>query len=462
LFLISDLMRNISHLSRDGQLRVARVREILDAAWRNRQRGTLRDRVEGAWLALGGPACVADATELEDAEIFLDELERLEDAGTVDLASLEESIEKLYALPDVDAPDDAVEIMTIHKAKGLEFDTVIVPGLDRIPRSGFKPLLAWKSRPPVKGASELSASGGLLLAPINETGTDKEPAYNYIRELEKEAEDIESGRLFYVAATRAKQRLHLLACAKCDEENTAKEPSKRSLLAKIWWQAEQHFGPAPEDLKQAAEPEPIHDILRRLPADFKVPSAPNSTAWKSPEDGREESEIEFSWVGETARHVGTVVHRWLQRIAIDELQGWDAKRVDRLRKRFSDELRRRGVQASDAQRSAEFVATALKNALADERGRWILSPHPEARTEYRMRVRSEKGTRHYVMDRVFNHEGVLWIVDYKTSRHEGANVEVFLDEERKRYAAQLEAYAAALGGASRGLYFPVHSGWRFW
>jgi ATP-dependent helicase/nuclease subunit A len=47
----------------------------------DRLRGTLRDRVEGAWLALGGPACVEDATDLEDAEIFFDELERLEEAG---------------------------------------------------------------------------------------------------------------------------------------------------------------------------------------------------------------------------------------------------------------------------------------------------------------------------------------------------------------------------------------------
>lgn len=184
--------------------------------------------------------------------------------------------------------------------------------------------------------------------------------------------------------------------------------------------------------------------------------------WKAPEEGREESEIEFSWVGETARHVGTVVHRWLQRIAQDELKGWDAKCVDGLKKRFSDELRRRGVQASEAQRSAEFVATALKNSLADERGRWILSPHPEGRTEYRMRVRSEKGTRHYVMDRVFREEGVLWIVDYKTSSHEGSDVEAFLDRERDRYAVQLEAYSTILSNSRLGLYFPLLRGWRPW
>jgi ATP-dependent helicase/nuclease subunit A len=467
-FLVSDLMRDTSHLSPDGQARIARVRDVLGPALADRLRGSLRDRVEGAWLALGGPACLSsqggDATALEDAEIFLDELERLEAAGEVDLETLAYRIGRLYALPDVEAPEDAVEIMTIHRAKGLEFDTVIVPGLDRLPRAGPKPLFAWKTifHPPVKGGSEPQASGGLLLAPINETGTDKEPAYNYVRELDKQAEDIEAGRLFYVAATRAQSRLHLLACARVENAETgptAKEPAKRSLLAKIWWQAREHFGPAPAALEEPPRA-PLPDLLRRLPADIVFPLPPASVRWTAPAEGREESEIEFSWAGETARHAGTVVHRWLQRIAEDELRGWDEKRVDALKPRFANELRRRGVQAAEIQRSSEVVAAALKNTLADERGRWILSAHPEARSEYRLRVRTDAGSRSYVMDRVFRAEGRLWIVDYKTSRHEGAGVEGFLDRERDRYATQLQAYGDLLKESQQGLYFPLHRGWR--
>jgi len=174
----------------------------------------------------------------------------------------------------------------------------------------------------------------------------------------------------------------------------------------------------------------------------------------------EEEQIEFSWVGETARHVGTVVHRWLQRIAEDELRGWDSKRIESLKPRFAAELRRRGVQASDATPSADLVALALTNAITDDRGRWILGPHPDARTEYRMRVRTEHGTRHFVMDRVFRDEQGLWIVDYKTSRHEGAGVEGFLDRERDRYAAQLDAYGRLFPDSRKGLFFPLLRGWR--
>ncbi|HEY6722317.1 MAG TPA: 3'-5' exonuclease, partial [Burkholderiales bacterium] len=455
-FLILDRMSDVTHLSADGQKRVDRVREVLAPLVKNRLRGSLRERVEGAWLALGGPACVESETDLEDADIFLDELERLEEAGEVDLGALEDKIDRrLYAQPDVRATKDAVEIMTIHRAKGLEFDTVIVPGLDRLPRSGPKPLLVWKSLLPL----------GLLLAPIDETGAGKDPTYQYVRELDAEADNIEAGRLFYVAATRAKQRLHLLACAKADDDLQPKEPSKRSLLSKIWWQAREHFGEAPADAIAEPERMPIRDVLHRLPAGFALPKAPASVKWTAPDEGPQGEEIEFSWAGETARHVGTIVHRWLQRIADDELRTWDATRIDPLKSRFAKELERRGIPPRELKASAEQISVALKNAISDERGRWVLGPHPEARSEHRIRVTGAAGVNTYIVDRIFRTaEDVRWIVDYKTSRHEGADREAFLDREQERYRAQLEAYARALasGDATLGLYFPALAAWRQW
>jgi ATP-dependent exoDNAse (exonuclease V) beta subunit len=158
-----------------------------------------------------------------------------------------------------------------------------------------------------------------------------------------------------------------------------------------------------------------------------------------------------------------VVHRWLQRIAEDELQGWDARRVASLATQLAKELQRRGVQGNELKRASDLVSRALTQTLADERGRWALSPYAEARSEMRIRMRTGTGSRTLIMDRVFRAgDGTRWVVDFKTSRHEGANTEAFLDAERIRYSAQLDSYAEALGGAKRGLYFPLHSGWRTW
>jgi ATP-dependent helicase/nuclease subunit A len=419
-----------------------RLREALGPALAARGRGTLRGRVEGAWLALGGPACVAEPTELEDAEVYLDALERLEQAGEVDFARLAELLQELYALPDTAAGERDLQIMTIHKAKGLEFDTVIVPGLERGPGAGEPPLLLWR---------EL-ADKSLLLAPIRRTGTPQEPAYEYLKNLERAAEQAEAGRLLYVAATRARRRLHLLACP------TKTMPPRRSLLACAWGAAQPHYaGRVPPERDDGAGPaKPAPSVLRRLPAHWRRPAPPAPVRWQPPSEspgGREE--IEFTWAGETMRHVGTVVHRWLLRIAEDGLRGWSARRVAGLRGAIERDLARRGVAA--AGRAAELVLAALRSTLADPRGRWLLGPHPDARSEYRISTPSGR----YAIDRVFRDaDGTLWVVDYKTGRHEGAGLEGFLEREMQRYAAQLAAYAQALGGARRGLYFPLHAAWR--
>ncbi len=341
--------------------------------------------------------------------------------------------------------------MTIHKAKGLEWDTVIVPGLDRAPRSGDRQLFAWK---------QLAASK-LLLAPINEAGSDKEPLYEYVRGLEKAAEDIEAGRLFYVAATRARHRLHLLGCAKADEAGAAKPPNKRSLLAKAWFEAAGFF----PDVSPATEADPErkvpNQILRRLPRSYAVPPPPVAATWNAPPEGRaDEEQIAFDWAQEPARLAGVVVHGWLQRVAEDGLQGWDAARVEALKPRVVKELGRLGVPPEGMERAAASVLAALKNAIADERGRWILGKHPFARSELRLCTAAGKRMRidRYIEDA----EGERWVVDFKTGEHQGANPGAYLDDQQKRYARQLDAYAEAKGGARRALYFPLLKGWREW
>jgi ATP-dependent exoDNAse (exonuclease V) beta subunit len=474
--LLHDEIR-LAGLSEDGRARALRLRDVLAPAMERTLRGSLRQRAEGAWLALGGPACVDERTELEDAAIFFDRLDEPEDAGDIeDAEALAESLGDLYALPDVAAGEHDLQIMTMHKAKGLEFDTVILPGLDRSPRSGERPLMAWKPQ----------SDGGLLLAPINAHGDTREPLYKHVRLAQREAEDIEGGRLLYVAATRARERLHLLGCTRCNEDGSEKEPPRRSLLAQLWpvigdqvRQARPSASPVAGEA-QAASPTSAPGAPQRLVSGWRMPAAPPAldTAPAAPA-ARTGEVIIFSWAGETARHIGSVAHRWLQRIAEDALQGWDARRVAALRGAFRAQLAALGVGDAELERAAGRVSQSLELALKDERGRWLLGPQREARNEYRLSVvtgelagaagRAHAGVlRHFIIDRTFiDAQGRRWIVDYKTSPHQGGDVEAFLDSERERYRRQLEGYAAAFPGLpagtlSFGLYFPLLGGWREW
>jgi ATP-dependent exoDNAse (exonuclease V) beta subunit len=460
----ADRFKTIWELIKDD-LFLADFTRILAPAIANRARGSLRERVEGVWLALAGPACVADKTELEDAERYLDELEKLEQHGPLtNPAVLRDTLERLYALPDVDATDDDLQIMTIHKAKGLEFGTVIVPGLDSGPGGGEPDLLLFNEVVGVGDGRRPREGGGLLLAPIKATGEETHPTYRYLRDLNADAEDVESSRLLYVAATRAEHRLHLMACLGCDKDGELKKPIARSLLLRAWSVAEGSFnaeGAAAEG-EESGRVEEIYSV-NRLARGFRVPSVPDAARWTAPTEGREEEDIEFSWAKETARQVGIVVHHWLQRIAEDEMRGWDARRVDAFRSTFSRQLERRGIQRASAKTAGDLVASALQNSLADQKGSWLLGPHPEARSEHRLRLRSKDGFRTYVIDRLFRDAaGERWIVDFKTSQHEGAGLETFLDQQRERYESQLNAYAAGFDKACLGLYFPLLRGWREW
>jgi ATP-dependent exoDNAse (exonuclease V) beta subunit len=207
-------------------------------------------------------------------------------------------------------------------------------------------------------------------------------------------------------------------------------------------------------------------MLSRFPDDFTLPAPPPAAEWRAPPEVRQQNElIEFSWAGETARHLGTVVHRWMQRIADDGLAGWTPQRVDALKTRLARELERRGVPRVESAAATLRAVRALAQTLTDERGRWLLGVHADAKSEYRMRIAVNGAVYSCIMDRIFRDEaGVRWIVDFKTSGHEGADVAVFLDRERERYAGQLARYARALGETSTmlGLYFPLLSGWREW
>jgi len=468
-------------LSADGCKRVVRLREALVPALAQRFRAPLREQVAGAWYALGGPACVEVETDLEDAETFFRYLDTHEEAGELpDRAAFEAGLDDLYARADIGA-DDSLQIMTIHKAKGLEFDVVIVPGLGRSPRSDDKKLFLWTEQPDVHGATEL------LLAPINATGEDGDAIYQWIARFHAEKQALEDGRLLYVAATRAKRQLHLLGSVKIGVDDagdrTIKAPSSRSLLGKLWPVVAPHYDAALRDVPQteahtSTQTHVIDQMLRRLPADWVLPDAPPPAVWTAPPDQvRAQDELEFSWAGETARHIGSVVHRWLQRIADEGSSGWDAARIAKLGPSIRHALAAQGVGVTELEHATARARQALVNCVTDQRGRWLLGAQAEGRSELRLSGVSDDQRINIVIDRTFvDEDGVRWIIDYKTSVHEGADVAAFLDNELERYRGQLERYARLMQAGSApqgdllrgeqrirlGLYFPLLGGWREW
>jgi ATP-dependent exoDNAse (exonuclease V) beta subunit len=309
----------------------------------------------------------------------------------------------------------------------------------------------------------------LLLAPVNPTGTDKDPIYELIRALDSEKGEHEAGRLLYVAATRAKKSLHLLGDVKLDASGAPRPPPRAALLSKLWPVVQQEFSlaarhpatcaPASAGAEVASLPAGVE--LVRLPVSWALPTAPAAAQWPAGIEAPRGEQIEFSWAGETARHIGTVVHGWLQKIAREGIALWNDQRIALLDRILRTQLRSQGVGEAELAMAARRVSDALAAMLAEPRGRWLLGQHQGAQTEFRMMRFVNGRLRALVIDRTFvDQDGQRWIIDYKTSVHEGSDLGAFIDSEMERYRPQLEMYVAlarALGPepVRAALYFPL-------
>jgi ATP-dependent exoDNAse (exonuclease V) beta subunit len=165
--------------------------------------------------------------------------------------------------------------------------------------------------------------------------------------------------------------------------------------------------------------------------------------------------------------VGTVVHRYMQYNADQGLDAWTTQRIAAMQPSFARELELLGVERRELGGAATRVAAALTRALTDAHGRWVLGAHDDARSELRLTVLAGNVLEHLRLDRTFIADGRRWIVDFKTSQHEGGDLAEFLDSEVERYAPQLERYARAVVAREQrpielALYFPLLGELRSW
>ncbi|MBV9695632.1 MAG: UvrD-helicase domain-containing protein [Gammaproteobacteria bacterium] len=432
-----------------------RTREVFGGALARRGLDPPADHLEATWLQLGA-ADAYEPAELEDARAFFDALaERAAQGEWCGSADLPRLLSRLFSHAG-GAGERPVQVMTIHRAKGLEFEHVVLPALGRNPGPERHGLLRWADVPGAEGHGEL------LLAPAPRADAPQgEGLDGFLASLQRVRTRHERERLLYVAVTRARESLWLSAAPRLTAKGNPRI-EHRSLLASAW----KHLAPrferiAPEPTLPAAA-----RTLRRLQRPWlPAPRPPPVPLAALPLPPPPSEALEFSWVRERQRHVGTVVHAHLARLAQGALPAAGADGVSRAA--LLAQLAREGLAEAERAGAAELILEALGRTLADARGRWILSDaHREAQAELALTGVVAGRLRRLVIDRTFiAADGTRWVIDFKTSRHEGADLEAFLDQEVERYRGQLGAYralAARLGPepVRAALYFPLLSAFR--
>jgi len=475
----------LAQLSAEGSAILLRVAPLLEAAWQNRGRVDLRNAVEKLWVELGGPATLMGSGDLSDARSYLDLLESWQQgAGLSDWTSFQLAVDKLYAAPSPDSSlssttsnQPVIQIMTIHKAKGLEFDHVILPGLSRGSGSDKKPLLRWQQH------IDEHSQASLIMAPLGAHDEEDDSVYRYLKREDSLKTRLESTRVLYVAATRAVRKLYLCGAVKPGNKDNWQAKGNNTLLTPIWQSiesgleqglysvietdnAETSKSQTTDAAGKVTEAKASLRHIRRLDADYNGPdysktSVKNSLLTGDGETATEITSSEDASLSGRARAMGTVLHRTLKQIANEGIDNWPSERLDKLPTSWTAQLKELGILVR--QDELDNLLGAVQTMLTDQRGRWILQPHKQAACEqalgYQYSDSGRIGTS--VIDRTFIDESIIdevvnnetinnetvknsvrWIIDYKFSQPaEGESLTQFSRRQISAYSAQLNHYA---------------------
>jgi len=478
-------------LEAETRARLQRFITVMSPAVQAVRRESLVQWVEACWIQLGGPAVCRDGdSDLDAAEVAFTELLLLQESGELQSRRrVEEQLAGLYA-PSVTPEGVHVQVMTIHKSKGLEFDAVMLPYLERKPNADRGGLLNW---------FELTDDNGAhcLLAPLDtrldKTTQNREPITRLIRTYHQQRERNEVLRVLYVAATRAKKSLHLFGSLKTDDEGY-KKPIAGSLLDALWpvasevenlvstGQGAQVTEPVgeteaetnaettgPADSGELSSMAIALSRVQQMPADWSMPAEVVSYAGPVTATNELSQEApEYLWAGVDASAIGTVVHQELQLLCTPHQEHLREQDAARWQATLEIRLQALGVGNTRLASAVERVDKAINNCLQDDTGKWLLdTSHAESEVELPLSAWMDGEFHSVVIDRTFVADGKRWIVDYKTGDHRGGSLDEFLDREQERYQSQLERYARIMGARypgemMLGLYFPMLSSFRCW
>jgi ATP-dependent helicase/nuclease subunit A len=414
--------------------RLQHFRQVMSIALNQRRRLPLHQWVEQTWSALHGDHCLTTLTEQTQATAYFHFLESIDESSDIrSLQTFETLLAQRYT--HTSTTDSPLQLLTIHKAKGLEFDHVIVAGLGCRCRNSDPSLLLWHEQPRL-----FTSESDLILAPLKSSQhVEHDPIYRYLMDQERIKSAHEQQRLLYVAATRAKKQLHLTA--HFERTKIEQRPSEETLLASLWPYVNTHFpvtdgnsNSATQSETITAHPSPLDRMIRRLPQSYfhTLPPPPSMTLAHASAPG-------FSYRTDNQALIGTAVHAILAQIAEDGLEQWPLSRIEASSSHWQQLLITLGMPSHQLKTAVERIMTAIVQTVKDQDGRWLLQHHRQGETEFALTQQGKQ----FVIDRTFiDEQGQRWIIDYKITERSTTTIQQQITQPKHPWRQQLEQYSA--------------------
>ena len=466
---------DFSEFDADSRQRLQDFVQVLRFATALRYRKSLRQLIEATWTLLRGIDCCKSDKELDSIAHYFSLLEHYEKAGgLVNFHEFEDTVRQSF-VPARHRESDAsaVQLLTMHKAKGLEYDHVILPGLAAGTARDSSQLLRWHERLDSHGESRL------FLAALTATGADDDPLYQLLKHETKLKAEFESTRLLYIAVTRACKSALLLATVQTDEKSgnafAVRDPVNNSLLARIW----PHFDKVANDIELIDLPaeagqspakmtadtdsaclptqfsqldlgihlpvalaEKLNSQLKALGPDTTLTDNTNA-ALQAQADEPAPEELERDRV---AAMRGILIHSAFEAYVADQ-QAFLQRRPG-LREFWEGQLRAVIDSEQERQCLVADIEQVIDNCLSDTATNWIFDNRlADSACELRLCYSKPAGLKEYVVDRTFiAADGVRWIIDYKSSTpRPGQSTTQFIAEQVEKYRGQLRNYQFLFG-----------------
>ena len=457
---IWSLMQNdeiVNALSADGQTRLKHLRDVFLEAFSTQGRVNVSRWIRGIWLMLNGTACLWEQSDIVDVQAFFACLDKLDRSNQFSPERMVSEINKLFATPD--SHGEYLQMMTIHKSKGLEFDTVILPGLGakRGGNNSDKPLVLWEEVS-VDDQPELLSAAYIPKGARDKNHDDNVSAYDYLETLENLRETNEDARVLYVAATRTERKLHLVGIANQNAKGEIK-PTKNSYLDLLWSAVSQEYeveinNDSPSNLSFSRRRESIleEDIANftprlvrlkhpQIPAELQLDKATAITLNKL----QTKQSLPLPALN-LAADCGSLAHLYMEMIVSKGLEHWPASRVDTASQAMQFWLLQRGHAKNEVEKQVSLIIAALKQTIASPQGAWLLARRASTQAELSITVIAENNAvQEQRIDLTFVDDDELtkiktrWIIDYKLTALDDA---LDLGIAAEQHRPQLERYAA--------------------